>query len=225
MAVGSVWLTLRAEFRSGWRSWLALALLLGVMGGVVLAAAAGARRTDTAFPRLLAWSRASALQVVPYGNGVPGYYRALGRLPQVAAMSTADLMDMAVRVGGGYVPAAQFQVYASPDGRMGVSVDRVKVLAGRLFDPADPRAIMIDQKLADEEHARPGSTVRLLGVPDDQNGNPDLGARYPAVVPGVGDRGVRQPDRAGRHWREHDRPAEPGVLADGCGAPGAELGV
>ena len=175
MAVGSVWLTLRAGFRGGWRSWLALALLLGVMSGVVLAAAAGARRTDTAYPRLLAWSRASDLQVVPYGSGVPAYYRALARLPQVAAMSTADLMNMTVRVGGGYVPAAQFQVYASPDGRMGVSVDRVKVLAGRLFDPADPRAVMIDQKLADEEHARPGSTVRLLGVPNDRNGNPDLG--------------------------------------------------
>jgi ABC-type antimicrobial peptide transport system permease subunit len=179
VAVGSVWLTLRAGFRGEWRGWLALALLLGVMSGVVLAAAAGARRTDTAYPRLLTWSRASDLQVIPYGNGVPGYYQALGRLPQVAAMSTADLMNMTVRLRGGYVPAAQFQVYASPDGRMGISVDRVKVLAGRLFDPADPRAIMIDQKLADEEHARPGSTVRLLGVPNDQNGNPDLARAIP----------------------------------------------
>jgi hypothetical protein len=52
--MGSVWLVLRAGFRSGWRGWLALALLLGVISGVVLAAAAGARRTDSAYPRLLA---------------------------------------------------------------------------------------------------------------------------------------------------------------------------
>jgi putative ABC transport system permease protein len=37
---------LRAGFRRRWRSWLALALLVGVFGGLVTATAAGARRTD-----------------------------------------------------------------------------------------------------------------------------------------------------------------------------------
>ena len=60
-----VWLSLRAGLRRGWRPWLALALLLGVMGGVVLTAAAGARRTDTAYPRLLRWANASDVQVLP----------------------------------------------------------------------------------------------------------------------------------------------------------------
>jgi hypothetical protein len=54
---------------------------------------------------------------------------------------------------------------------MGVSVDRVKVLAGRLFDPADPRAIMISQKIAEEEHVRPGGTVLLAGAPNDKRGS------------------------------------------------------
>jgi hypothetical protein len=54
--MASVWLSLRAGLRQGWRAWLALALLLGVMGGVVLTAVAGARRTDTAYPRMgLTW--------------------------------------------------------------------------------------------------------------------------------------------------------------------------
>lgn len=48
--MGSVWLCLRAELRPKLRSLLALALLLGLVGGVVLTAAAGARRTDTAYP-------------------------------------------------------------------------------------------------------------------------------------------------------------------------------
>src|SRR5438552_11846030 len=43
----------RSELRRGWRSTLALAVLLGVVAGVVLGAATGARRTQTAFPRLL----------------------------------------------------------------------------------------------------------------------------------------------------------------------------
>jgi hypothetical protein len=134
--MGSVWLVLRAGFRSGWRGWLALALLLGVISGVVLAAAAGARRTDSAYPRLLAWGHASHLRIAPsYSSGSPDYYRALGRLPHVAAMSTGTLLNLAIP--GRYQEAAQIGVYASPDGRMGVSVDRVKVLAGRLFDPGD----------------------------------------------------------------------------------------
>jgi hypothetical protein len=43
----------RAELRARWRATLALALLVGFAGGVVLAAAGGARRTDTAHARLV----------------------------------------------------------------------------------------------------------------------------------------------------------------------------
>jgi hypothetical protein len=174
----AIWLTVRAGFRGGWRGWLALALLLGVMSGVVLAAAAGAQRTDTAYPRLLAWGHASDLRIAPSNSSSSGgYYRALGRLPQVAAMSTGALLDIVIR--GHYQAASQTQVYASRDGRLGVSVDRVKVLAGRLFDPADPRAVMINQKIADEEHLRPGGILRLAGVPNGRRGNPDLQRAFP----------------------------------------------
>ena len=51
--MGSTWLALHADLRMRWRAMAGLALLLGLIGGVVLTAAAGARRTDTAYPRLL----------------------------------------------------------------------------------------------------------------------------------------------------------------------------
>jgi hypothetical protein len=54
---------LRSDLRSRWRPLLGLALLLGLVGGAVLACAAGARRTDTAYGRLLAWAHASQVQV------------------------------------------------------------------------------------------------------------------------------------------------------------------
>jgi hypothetical protein len=50
--MGALRLTLRAELRRRWRPMLMLALLLAIPGGVVLTAAAGAERTDTAYPRL-----------------------------------------------------------------------------------------------------------------------------------------------------------------------------
>src|SRR5579859_545137 len=71
--MGGVPLRLRAELRQQWRAWLALAVLLGIVGGIALAAAAGARRTDTAYPRLLRQSHAADLLVSPARSGFHGY--------------------------------------------------------------------------------------------------------------------------------------------------------
>jgi hypothetical protein len=51
--VSAVWMRLRSEIRTRWRSWLGLALLIGLAGGAAVAAAAGARRTETAYPRFV----------------------------------------------------------------------------------------------------------------------------------------------------------------------------
>jgi ABC-type antimicrobial peptide transport system permease subunit len=175
----TVWLTLRADLRRRWRALLSLALLLGLIGGVVLTAAAGARRTDTAYPRLLSWASATQVELIPAANGYPaGYYAALARLPQVAQLSTEVLYQVTL-------PTARHaytnQVYAisSPDHAMGVSADRVKVLAGRPFDPQQAGQAMIDPQLAALEHVGPGGTLRLLGVPNNPNGTPDFARRVP----------------------------------------------
>ena len=42
--MGAVMLVFQAELRRRWRSWLAIALLISVVGGLVLAAAAAGRR-------------------------------------------------------------------------------------------------------------------------------------------------------------------------------------
>ena len=84
--MATVWLALRADLRQRWRALLSLALLLGLVGGVVLTAAAGARRTDTAYPRLLSWANATQADIIPAASDFPAdYYAALARLPQVAA--------------------------------------------------------------------------------------------------------------------------------------------
>ena len=62
--MGAVWLRLRAELRQRWRGWLALAVLLGLIGGVAVTAEAGARRTDTAYSRFLRASHAAKLVAI-----------------------------------------------------------------------------------------------------------------------------------------------------------------
>src|SRR6185437_3614562 len=73
------------KLRAGWRAWAALAVIVAIAGGAVLAAAAGASRTDTAYPRFLAQSNASDLLVAPVNSGDLAFDRAVGTLPGAAA--------------------------------------------------------------------------------------------------------------------------------------------
>jgi putative ABC transport system permease protein len=175
--MATVWLRVRADIRARWRALAGLALLLGIIGGVVLTAAAGARRTDTAYPRLLISANASQLDILPFGTGLTGYYAALARLPQVAAMSTEDSYQIVLPTSHG-VPT-QVETFSSPDRAMGVSVDRVKVLQGQVFNPGAPGLAMINQQLASVEHLGPGGTLHLLGVPDNAIGMPEIGKAIP----------------------------------------------
>lgn len=171
--MGSVWLALRADLRARWRATLGLAVLLGLIGGAVLTAAAGARRTDTAYPRLLRWANASQVDIVSGGSGE--FYHRLRRLPQVASVSVAGAYDTVLPGPHGRPSATQVAAYAGLDGSYGVTADRVKVLSGHLFNPAVPHAAMIDQQLAARAHVQPGGTLRLVVIPGAAGGvGPDL---------------------------------------------------
>jgi ABC-type antimicrobial peptide transport system permease subunit len=177
--MATVWLELRADLRQRWRALLSLALLLGLIGGVVLTAAAGARRTDTAYPRLLSWANASQVDLLPAANGFPAdYYAALAKLPQVAQLSTAVLYQVVLPTAR-HADNNQVTAMSSPDHGAGVGTDKVKVLHGRPFDPAVPGQAMIDAQLAALEHVGPGGTLRLFGVPNDPDGRPDFAKRVP----------------------------------------------
>lgn len=80
--MGAVRLVLGAELRRRWRSWLLLVVLIAVVAGLVLAAAAAGRRTATAFPHFVA----------SYGYDVYIYNQkpvsGLSRLPGVSSVTT-----------------------------------------------------------------------------------------------------------------------------------------
>jgi FtsX-like permease family/MacB-like periplasmic core domain len=162
--MGAVWLRLRAELRQQWRGLLALAVLLGVIGGIALTAATGARRTDTAYPRFLRRSHAADLLVTPAGSGFHGYFRAVAGLPEVSSSDAVAILQMSLP-GPDASPYSGMVAEASPFGGEGVAMDRVKVDAGRIFNPADPRAVMINPALAARAHLLPGGTLHLIGYP------------------------------------------------------------
>jgi ABC-type lipoprotein release transport system permease subunit len=157
--MAAVWQSLRRELRIRWRPLVGLAILLGLVGGAILTAAAGARRTDTAFGRLRDWAHASQLLVVLDQPGP--FVGSLRRLPGVQSVGVSLYVDAVLPGARGASVAA----FSSPDDSYGVRTDTVKIVTGHMWRPADPSAVMIDQQLAAARHLHPGSSLALTVIP------------------------------------------------------------
>ena len=116
-----VWIVAR-QLRARWRSWALLAATVGLAGAVVLTAAAGARRTDSAYGRFLDSVHASDVFVSPDNTGFGGYYGALAKLPGVEAVAPV-IGVQALPFTPGPKPI-EAQVYAAADRRFGNVVER-----------------------------------------------------------------------------------------------------
>src|SRR3954463_1148377 len=71
-AVSAVWMAARSQLRRRWGATVALVLLVGLTGGVVIAAVAGASRTDSAMKRVVKFSRPEGAYVTLNGPKPPG---------------------------------------------------------------------------------------------------------------------------------------------------------
>src|SRR5215472_3178051 len=156
------------EIRARWRGWALLALLVAVGGGAVLAAAAGALRTSSAYPRFLQASKASDVLVSQATSGYGGYYRALAHLPGAAVVATG--IGLNIQPAGRLHAGAVAEV--AGDQRIWRQTDIPKVIAGRL--PRADRAgeIAIDQNGAALLHLRVGSTLPMVALPNAPPGAP-----------------------------------------------------
>lgn len=134
----AVLLRLRAEARTRWLAWVAFAALAGVVGGATIAALAGARRTETAYPRFLD-ATAAFDALVSNGTTEDNFNRQLdvddvARLPQVAELALVN--NYYIRGGtapsGRAVGVTDIVALASPDGRFGTELNQVRLLEGRL---------------------------------------------------------------------------------------------
>ena len=77
----AAWLRTRAEFRASWRAVIVVSLVVAVGGGVALAAAVGARRSQTAMRRFLAYNRPEDATV--FFATTPSVAESVLSLPQV----------------------------------------------------------------------------------------------------------------------------------------------
>jgi len=154
--VGAVALVLRVRLRQHWRSWLALAALVALVGGFVMAAAATGRRTAAALPGFVARHGYDAL--VYSGRPLPG----LAGIPQVARV-TPVLAPFAFpgRCAACRKPieSGSFDVLEVPPG----SLSRVvRLLSGRMPDQSSPDEVLASYTLARDDGVRIGSVIQVL---------------------------------------------------------------
>jgi FtsX-like permease family len=152
------------ELRVRWRGWTGLVLLVVLVGGAVLAAAAGALRTASSYPRLLTASKASDVLVAPDVTGLGGYFDALARLPGAGTVAPVAGMRLGV-LGHDGLGSGASAVLTPVDGRYGRLVDVPKVLAGRLPAAGNAGEIVVDQRTAARTGLQVGSMLTMRAVP------------------------------------------------------------
>jgi hypothetical protein len=161
---------LRSELRSRGRSWLVLAVLIGVAGGAAVAAAAGARRTETAYPRFVQAQNGYDLITGGFSGKIdPGRVLAkMEALPEVGQWARIDMAaSAAVLPSGRVAPAPELVAVTDLMGRAGFRLNRFKVISGRMVNLRAPGEAVVDFPTADREGLRVGSVVKfIVGSPD-----------------------------------------------------------
>ena len=153
-AFGVAWYRFRCTWGERWPGYLALVLLLGLVGGLAMGSVAAARRTQAAFPAYLASTNPSDLTVLTglYGvAGSKGYDPAviakIAALPGVRHVTSYEGLNVAV-LGSGQnqqEQAGSQGLAGSLDG-LYFSTDRVTVVQGRMADPSKTDEAVIDAK-------------------------------------------------------------------------------
>ncbi len=167
----AVVMVLRARRRQYWKSWLALSVLVAVIGGFVLAAAVAGRRTAGAFPGFVARHGYDAVVYAGHARLRPA------DLPPGAQVTTALLPYAApprcasCRKQINYGAFAIFEV-APPELRR-----MVKLLSGRMPDQSSVHEVLASYTLARDNGVRLGSVIQVPMFSQPQQAEIERGGR------------------------------------------------
>ena len=182
----------RACFRDRWGGYLVLALLIGLVSGVAMAAVAGARRTQSSFPAYLASTNPGDVQAFTEFDPITGagysaqVDRAIARVRYVRRAVDVIGFDGTLQVlgparGSGVPGEAPPSVEGSPNGEY-FTQDRVSLVRGRMPDPAGSDEMVMSAGAAAELGLHIGSGERLAFFTTAQVNSSSF-AGYPADKP------------------------------------------
>ena len=152
LAARVAWYRFRCTWGERWGGYLALTLLLGLVGGLAMGSVAAARRTQAAFPAYVASTNPSDLTVLTglYGvSGSQGYDPAvvarIAALPHVRHVSSYLGLNVAVLQPGAPDTVGAQGLSGSLDGEF-FTTDRLTVVQGRMPDPGRRDEAVIDAR-------------------------------------------------------------------------------
>jgi hypothetical protein len=165
------WRWFVVDLRCRWRETLGLVVLVGVVAGASLAAGAGARRTDSAYPRFLARYGGFDTAVTTGGHAeTDRIFAEIATLPQVVATSRSSLFLGGLTARGHTVTFPDVMLIAEHEPE-GVLAGGVKVLRGRLPDPDAIDEAVANYAFAERLGLVPGDamSVSLTVAADDSD--------------------------------------------------------
>lgn len=162
----------RAELRRRWRGWVGMAVLIGLVGGIVTALAAGARRTETAYERLQQQNAPAAVLVIDTSLVNPAARVDLNEAARVPGVRDPvpvnALLAAGGRADGRELPSTAVAAFSTEDDALGRSIERKRVLEGRLADPEAADEIVVSYAAARRYDLSPGTILELDYIESDQ---------------------------------------------------------
>jgi putative ABC transport system permease protein len=174
------WYRVRATWRARLAGLIGLALVIGLTGGIAMAAIAGARRTQSSYAVFLASTNPSALTFTVYdlaGNGPPTLLPRIRALPDVTAVKTLVVGLVAPLDHGApnLTELSNDPLLGSTNGFL-LSQDRPAVLAGRIYDPSRADEVLMTPAAEKAWHAQLGSHLTLGVYSPAQTSEPGFGS-------------------------------------------------
>ncbi len=158
--MATTWLLFRTEVRSRWTTLAGLSLIAAIVVALVLAAVVGARRTSTTVARFRDGTASGDAQVqVDTSEHGAAAEAAFAALPYVDAVATRYLVNGFPAEADDTTP--DFAVMSDPDGRYGVTVDRMRMLSGRMPAPDSSDEIALTEHAADLLHRSVGDRLHV----------------------------------------------------------------
>ena len=176
--MGALTALARVELRRSWRALLVVGFVAGLVGGGVLCALAGARRTDSAFDRLVERTHFWDIELTLFdpGEGVIDRVRADPDVAESWVGTLAVGRDLRDPEG-----VAFFPVTSSAEAPL---VDRI-VVAGRAPDPDAVDEVLVAERVASLAGIRLGDTLPWAALSHDQFVAIDEVGDEPAAGPRV----------------------------------------
>ncbi len=175
----------RNEVRRRWKALVALGLMAGLVGGLALAAVAGARRTGTAYARFReATGRSDAIVFgTQLGIRFPDYSK-VRTLPEVEDAGEFVFGPIALKELPGSSPLGP------GDDRLYQTVNRPLVVKGRLPDVSRDNEILVNRQAAKKLRIKVGDRFTLVSAfdfPQSDTAPIEGGPSVAVTVVGIGD--------------------------------------